>query len=156
MAIPGDCRVIGIGHPDRGDDAAGRVVLARLRAHLPAGVAASEADGEATDLLDRLDGARHAILVDASLADAPPGTIIRFDAATAPLPSGQFGMSTHGFGLAEAIELGRVLNRLPERCTVFAIVGRSFDLGAGLSAPVAAVIDEVATRVLAEIASTGS
>lgn len=143
--------VIGIGHPDRGDDAVGRLVATRLRGRVPAAVTVVEEEGEATRLVDRLRGTASAILVDASLSGAAVGTIHRFDAANDPLPEGNLGMSTHGFGLAEAIGLARALGSLPQRCVIYAIEARSFDLGAALSAEVAAAADDVVERVVAEI-----
>ena len=143
--------VIGIGHPDRGDDAIGRLVAASLRTRAPAGVTVIDEDGEATRLVDRLGDTASAILVDAALSGAAVGTVHRFDAARDPLPEGRPGMSTHGFGLATAIELARALGRLPPRCVVYAIEARSFDVGAALSAEVAAAADDVVERVLAEI-----
>jgi hydrogenase maturation protease len=142
--------VIGIGNPDRGDDAIGRVVAARLRGRVPASVAVMETDGEATGLMARFGTAANAILVDASLSGAPPGTIRRFDAVRQTLPSGKLGLSTHGFGLAEAIELARALGCLPKTCVVYAVEGDSFEPGEPLSPEVEAAADDVVERVLAE------
>jgi hydrogenase maturation protease len=147
--------VIGIGHPDRGDDAVGRVVAARLRGLVPETVSVVEADGEATGLMDRFDLAANAIVVDASLSGAPTGTIQRFDVANQTLPPGRLGMSTHGFGLAEAIELARCLGRLPKTCIVFAVEAGSFEPGEPLSPEVAAAADDVVERVLAETGRAG-
>ena len=61
--------------------------------------------------------------------------------AATPLPRGALGMSTHGFGLAEALELARALGQLPRRCIVYAIEGASFETGAPLSPEVAAAVD---------------
>ena len=143
--------VVGIGHPDRGDDAIGRLVATRLRGRVPDAVTVLDEEGETTRIVERLRGTASAILVDACLSGAAVGTIHRFDAAKDPLPEGRLGLSTHGFGLVEAIELARVLGSLPERCVVYAIEARSFDLGAALSAEVAAAADDVVERVLAEI-----
>ena len=142
--------VIGIGHPERGDDAIGRLVATRLRGRVPDAVTVLDEEGETTRIVERLRGTASAILVDASLSGAAAGTIHRFDVAKDPLPEGRLGLSTHGFGLVEAIELARVLGSLPERCVVYAIEARSFDLGAALSAEVAAAADDVVERVLAE------
>ena len=60
-------------------------------------------------------------------------------------------MSTHGFGLAAAIELGRTLGQLPAHVVVYAIEGKSFDTGAALSGPVAAAVSVVAERIRSEI-----
>ena len=143
--------VVGIGHPDRGDDAVGLVVADRLRGLVPDGVTVLSADGEGGALLDRLSQTKHAVVVDAALSGAPAGTIRRFDAAAEALPPAKYGMSTHGFGLAEAIALGRVLGRLPERCIVFAIEAESFAIGESLSPAVARAAEAVVAQVLAEV-----
>ena len=46
--------VVGIGNPDRGDDAVGRLVARALRGRVPADVRVVEQDGEATALLAEL------------------------------------------------------------------------------------------------------
>lgn len=143
--------VIGIGNPDRGDDAAGREVARLLRGTLPDGVEVVEHNGEATALLARLDGIAAAFLVDACASGAPAGTVRRFDVVAAPLPLDAFGLSTHGLGLSEAIELARTLGRLPSRCIVYAIEGECFEIGAALSPPVGAAAADLARRVAAEI-----
>ena len=143
--------VIGIGNPDRGDDAFGRVVAARLRGRLPEHMHLIEQDGEATALLDQLGDADAAILIDAAVSGGEPGQIRRFDAACEPLPAAKFGLSTHGFGLAEAIELARILGKLPSRCIVYAVEARSFELGAALSPELVRAVDDVVARVIAEV-----
>ena len=153
MAPGGPRRVVlGIGNPDRGDDGAGRTVARLLRPQLPSDIEVAEHDGEATDLLARLEGAAAAYLVDACATGAPAGTVYRFDVGATPLPQSRFGASTHGYGLAEAIELGRALGQLPRRCVVYAIEGGSFELGAPLSRPVDVAAADVARRLRAEIA----
>jgi hydrogenase maturation protease len=143
--------VIGIGNPDRGDDAFGRVVAARLRGRLPEHMHLIEQDGEATALLDQLGDADAAILVDAAVSGGEPGQIRRFDVACEPLPAVKFGLSTHGFGLTEAIELARILGKLPSRCIVYAVEARSFELGAALSPELVRAVDDVVARVIAEV-----
>ena len=149
--VPGRRIVIGIGNPDRGDDGAGRAVVQRLRGRLPDDVVLVEQGGETTALLASIEGAGAAFLVDACVSGAAPGTIRRLDAAATALPPG-LGLSSHGLGLAEAVELARLLGRLPPRCIVYAIEGGSFALGAPLSPPVAQAVAEVAARLAAEIA----
>jgi hydrogenase maturation protease len=143
--------VLGIGNPDRGDDAAGRAVAQHLRPLLPPDITVIEHGGEAAGLFAELDGTGAAFLVDASASGAPPGTIRRFDASEAPLPDLAADVSTHGFGLAMAIELARALGQLPARCIVYAIEGASFTAGAPLSPPVASAVVDVVRRLCAEI-----
>lgn len=145
--------VIGIGNPDRGDDAAGRLVARRLRGRLAEDVAILELRGEATELLAALEGPTSVVLVDACVSGVPPGTVRRFDAGAGPLPAGAFGLSSHGLGPAEAIELARALGQLPPRCLVYAIEGASFEIGAPLSDRVAAALAAVADRIAADLSS---
>ena len=112
------CRqiVLGIGNAERGDDAAGRTVARLLQGRLPDDVEIAELEGEATELLAKFEGIDAAFLVDACWSGAPAGTIRRLDVNVTPLQQGLFSLSTHGFGLAEAVELARVLTQLPPYC----------------------------------------
>ena len=149
--MPPRIMVIGIGNIERGDDGAGRAVARLLRHMLPGGMEIVEQDGEATALLARLQGASAVYLVDACMSNAPPGTVHRIDAHHAPLPQASSDLSTHGFGLAAAIELGRALGQLPPRAIVYAIEAESFAAGAPLSESVAAATVIVADRIRSEI-----
>ena len=153
-----DTIVLGIGNPNRGDDAAGLMAARLLRGMLPAGTAdcngmleVIEHDGEAASLLARLDGVRRAFLIDACVSAGPHGTMQRFDVSHDPLPRGRFGLSTHSLGLADVIELGRALGQLPSYCIVYAIEGSLFQEGAPLSPEVAAAVGDVVSRLRSEI-----
>lgn len=143
--------VIGIGNLERGDDAAGRMVLRRLRRRLTADVELIEHSGEAASLLASLEGASTAYLIDACNSGSPPGTLFRFEAALCPWPRALRSCSTHGLGLAEALELAAALGTLPARCLVYAIEGARYALGDHLSAPVRAQIDSLVPQLVAEI-----
>src|SRR5690349_12163619 len=108
------CIVLGIGNPDRGDDGAGRAVARQLWELSLQDVEVIEHRGEATALVAQMNGAASVFLIDACTSGAPPGTIRRFDVSAAPVPAEiALGLSTHGFGLAAAIELARSLGQLP-------------------------------------------
>ena len=145
-------RVIGVGNPDRGDDGAGPAVARWIAGRLPPDVEVMEHGGEATSLLAAIEGAGAVYLVDACVAGGKPGDLHRFDAAAGPLPSNTFGFSSHGLGLAEALELARALGQLPPRCVVYAIEGESFESGLGLSPAVAAAVAEAGRRLLDDLA----
>lgn len=139
-------RIVGLGNAMRGDDAVGPVVVRRLRELLPA-ADVLERSGEPADLLEVLgDGVEEVVLVDAVSSGAPPGEVHRFDASVVALPFAA-GASTHGLGLAETIELGRALGRLPPRLLVYGIEGRAFELGAPLSPEVASAAAAVAAEL---------
>jgi hydrogenase maturation protease len=153
--------VIGVGNPDRGDDAAGPTVVRDLRNGVIAGPAPVirsadieivEHSGEAATLVMQMDGAERVFLIDACVSGAPPGTIHRFDVDSAAMPTLVSAFSTHGFGLATAVELARALGQLPRRCIIYAIEGAAFEPGAPLSPPVAAAAVKVVHRLRAEIA----
>jgi hydrogenase maturation protease len=144
------CRVIGIGNRDRGDDAAGLEVARRLKQAGTAEVV--EMDGRIDALLEAFDGVETAYVVDAAMFGGAKGAVLRLDAADGALPTSLDGYSTHGLGLAQGIELARVLKRLPKRCVVFAIQAEGFDQGEGLSPAVATAVAEVERLIQAELA----
>ncbi|MCS7315182.1 MAG: hydrogenase maturation protease [Bryobacterales bacterium] len=139
--------VIGVGHPDCGDDAAGCLVARRLR---ELGLRAIELSGEATTLMNAWEGEQEVIVVDATLTGATPGTIQIWDAAAAPLRRESLRCSTHGMGVAEAVELARALGRLPAHFRIYGIEGRKFEPGQTPSPEVTAAIEEAARRILEE------
>ena len=143
--------VIGVGNADCGDDGVGLTVARRLMIRPPDGVRVVEHTGEWMSLLDCLSSAESAYMVDACMAGGPPGTISRFDVAAAALPHVAFGCSTHGMGLAHAVELARALGRLPHRCVLYAIDGRRFEIGAPLSQEVAIAAERVADLIRGEL-----
>jgi hydrogenase maturation protease len=143
--------VVGIGNPDRGDDAIGRLVARRLHELAPAGVQVAEVDGEPARLVGLLDGRPAAWLIDAASSGATPGTIQRFDVVVRPLPARLGSASSHGVGVAEAIELARALGALPVSCIVITIEGARFEPGGQLTPAVAAAGEAVARRLQAEL-----
>jgi hydrogenase maturation protease len=143
--------VIGIGNAYAHDDAAGLLVARAVRAELSEGVEVLEQSGEGAALMESWTGARAAIVIDAARSSGPPGAVHRFDAGREPLPAETFRGSTHAFGLYQAVEVARSLGRLPPRLTVFAIEGRDFTAGIGLSAELAGALPAAVAAVMREI-----
>ena len=148
--------VIGVGNPYRRDDGVGSAVAELLR-DLP-GVEVAQSLGETTDLMELWDGADLAILVDAILVDAILVDAVRTDPARPgrihrlSVPAAGCGAaSTHGPGLGEAVELARVLDRLPARLVLYAVEVTDVGHGRGLSLPVAAASRRLAERIRAEV-----
>jgi len=144
-------RVVGVGNRWRSDDGIGPAVAARLRELAP-DLDVVVREGEPVALLDALEGAGAAVVVDAVSSGGAPGTVHRLDATTEPLPRELFARSTHHLGLADAVELGRALDRLPARLVVVGIEGASWDAGDELSPEVAAALEPAAAAVLEEVA----
>ena len=91
--------VICLGNDLRGDDGAGLEVARLLRPLLPAHVALLESDGDPAEIVDAWAGAPLAVVVDAVVSGAPPGTVHHqagLDARAGSRPS------SHALGLADA------------------------------------------------------
>jgi len=144
--------VIGIGNRFRRDDGIGPILADRLAAR---GIESIEQSGEGTALMEAWSQADHVILIDAASSGAPPGTVHRFDAASEAVPAGLFHYSSHQFAVAEAIEMARVLGRMPQRMDVFGIEGYDFSYGEGLSPEVSRSIDRAEGLILAELRENG-
>ena len=132
--------MIGVGHPDRGDDGVGPAVAARLQT---LGVDAVVVHGDCARLIDLWSDRDRVVVVDAMRTDDAAGTVRRFDARIDPLPTEAFRSSSHLFGLAEAVALARALDRLPRELIVYGVAGARFDLGAALSPAVEQAADRV-------------
>ena len=140
--------IIGFGNRDRGDDGVGPITVDRLLAR---GIAAVEHSGDGAALLDAWEGSGRVIIVDAMRSGAQPGAIRRFDAGRERLPRCAFGVSSHLFGLVEAVETARALGRLPSSLIVFGIEGGSYGFGDPLSPPVHEAMHDLVERVIDEL-----
>jgi hydrogenase maturation protease len=139
--------VIGCGNRDRSDDGAGVMVAERVR---KLGVQAEICTGESLALIEAWSRADDVILVDTVVTGAPAGKVWLWNARSQRI-QGSVSTSTHGFGVAEAIELAYLLDRLPHRLQVLGIEGRRFDVGGDLSPEVVCAVEEAVQRVVAEV-----
>lgn len=138
--------VIGVGQPDRGDDAAGSAVVAAVRRLAP-DVATTEVTSPVR-LVDAWDGYDDVVVVDAVMSGRAPGEVTVLEAGAGPLPARPGAGGSHGFGVAEAVELARALDRLPRRLLVVGLEAATFEHGRGLSPAVAAGVDAAVRSVL--------
>jgi len=146
--------VVGLGNRDRGDDAVGPRVAERLRGRLPAGVDLVVHAGGGLDLLEVWEGCSEVVVVDAVRGSGPAGDVVRLDASREPVASTVAPASSHGIGLAEAVELARSLDRLPERLIVVGVEAGSFEPGAALSPALEHALARAADTVLAVLEET--
>jgi len=149
--MPPETLVIGVGNAFRGDDGVGLIVAHRLRALTLPGVTILEQSGEGAALVESWGSAGRVIVVDAVSSGSEPGTIHRLEVTDQPLPAHFSGGSPHAFGLAEAVELARQLDRLPSSLIIYGIEGQDFTLGADPSPEVQAAADEVASQIAQEL-----
>jgi hydrogenase maturation protease len=148
--------VVGVGNDLRRDDAAGLEAVRALRPLLSGCLAqridVREHERETLGLIELLEDAAAALIVDAVRSGAPPGTVHRVDAARAPVPERlHSSSSTHAIGVADAIELARSLGRLPAEAIVYGVEGCDLAAGEGLSEPVRAAVAPLAGELLREV-----
>jgi hydrogenase maturation protease len=136
--------ILGYGNDNRCDDAAGLVAARRLRSM---GFDAVELQGDAMELMEAWSGQPEAIVIDAVTTGAQPGTITVWEPNRTSLPPDRFPCSTHGLGLAEAVELARVLARLPGHLTIYGIEAGRFDRGGPLSPEVDEAVDQLVGQI---------
>lgn len=141
-------RIYGVGNRLRGDDGVGLYVADRLR---ESGFAATSWTADLTGLLEEWVGAERVILIDAMEGGGAPGSVHRLQAGAVRLEGGRFRFSSHGMGLAEAIELALALGRAPCAWEICAIVGECFGYGETLSPAVREGAEALVRQLSAEI-----
>jgi len=146
--------IVGIGNRERGDDGAGAAVIDRLAGSVGTGVRLLRELSVPSRLLDSWTSSDEVTVIDAMLSGAEPGTVSRFDALDGPLPVESFGLSTHGFGLGQTIELARATGGLPASLAVYGIEALQVDPGSGLSPEVSAAVEQVAQWILDDLRRT--
>jgi hydrogenase maturation protease len=148
--------IIGCGNFDRGDDSAGLLVARRLQSLgvKIRGVEIIEHGGESFSLMDGWSGCEEVILVDATAPSGSPGRVRVWNIHTERLPEDFSPSSTHAFGVREAVELARVMNRLPQTLLIYGIEGKQFSRGAPPSPEVECAVVSVTEQVSMRIASS--
>jgi hydrogenase maturation protease len=148
--------VVGLGSPDRGDDAVGPLVARRVAARgVPARVVERE---DPTALLDLWSDVDLAVVVDAVRGDGPAGELVVLESGrdSAPLPEAAWVRTgrggTHAFGLAAAVELARALRRLPPRVVLVGVTAGGFGYGEPLTDAVAAAVPRAVAAVVGIVA----
>lgn len=145
--------IIGVGSPF-GDDRLGWVAAEQLRdfLHLNAGperIVVSILDRPGAMLLAQWKETDEVIVIDAMRSRSAPGTWRRLAVDDLAL---SYPATSHGFGVASALELARELGNLPRRLCVYGIEIDASWPGPGLSPAVAAAMPALVREVEAEVA----
>lgn len=142
--------IIGCGNEFRGDDAAGIAVIRQLEGEPLPDTDLRECSGEGAALMDAWSGYDEVVIIDAASGGIAPGEVREWDACRQPTPSEWRSASTHSFGVADAIEVGRALNSLPPRLSIVAIGGKQFDAGFPLSNEVQQTVEALIRRLTSQ------
>lgn len=148
--------VLGLGNPLLGDDSVGLKVAALVRERLAGreGVDVAEEEAGGLRLMERMTGYDRAVLVDACVSGARPGTIRRIGPDELPT---QRTAIAHGIDLPRALALGRSLGLpMPAVVRVVAIEAESvLEFRESMTSAVAAAIEPAVAAVIEEIEETG-
>lgn len=145
--------IIGMGNPLLSDDGVGIAVAHAVAESLKQrmDLTVTELHTGGIRLMEAMAGFRRAVVVDAMLSGAPPGTVQRFDPAEFVTTKNTF--SSHDTDFATAYDLGRMAGvPLPEQVSFWGIEAREFDLfGERFTDEVAAALPEAVNLIVAQI-----
>jgi hydrogenase maturation protease len=144
-------RVIGLGNEYRNDDGIGPYIARRL-SHVSRGLfSVEECSGEGTQLMEAWKGADAVFLIDSMSGGQESGHVCRIDVWSKEMAPASFRHSTHAFGIAESIELDKVIGGLPKTCIVFGVEGEDFGFGTSVTVSAKQAADKVIGAIVAEV-----
>jgi len=148
--------VLGLGNILLSDDGVGVRVAERLieRYHFPPEVQVMDGGTLGLDLLGYVEDADRLVVVDALDVGARPGTLARLvdDEVPAFLAP---KISPHQMGLADLLAASRLSGHFPDELVLWGVQPESLDVGLELSPTVAAQVESLVERVLAELNRRG-
>lgn len=143
--------LIGIGNMFRKDDAVGIHIARKLQDVSGEHIDIIEASGEGTELINAWADYQLVYIFDAVMNQGETGRIYRLEASKERFPTDFFKYSSHAFSLAEAVELSRILDKLPDKLIVFGVEGSDYGFGEELSEKVAQASERVVLQVIEEL-----
>lgn len=138
--------VVGCGNLLRGDDGVGPVLIRHLWDRgVPPGARLVDGGTAGMDVAFQMRGAQRVVIVDASATGSQPGTVHRVPGAELTDLPPLTGLHTHAFRWDHAIPFARwaLGAACPTDITVFLIEAAQVELGAELSEPVQAAMEQV-------------
>lgn len=137
-----------VGNIYRSDDAVGPIISENLRKQNLHGVKLLEIDNDGLSIIQEWSNNDKVIIVDASFSNQPAGTIFRFDLLREQVPYSRFNFSTHNLNFADTIKLAKQLDNLPTELRLFAIEGKSFNLGTEVTPEVIEASNVVSKEII--------
>lgn len=144
--------ILGIGNVLMGDEGIGVHVVRHLQnMPLPEGVACLDGGTGSFNLLEPMQRAQKVILIDATIDGAPAGTVRRLT----PRFSKDYPrtLTAHDIGLKDLLDAFYLLGHVPEVILYAISIAALQEVGTELSPEIAAVVEEVAGKVIEEMNS---
>jgi hydrogenase maturation protease len=144
--------IICLGNRFRSDDGVGLYIADTIRSYGNELVEVVDNISDSAALMDTWSNKDRVFIVDAVNSNGKPGAIYRFDVSNKNIPADIFARySTHSINLAEAIEMAKILARMPKSLVVFGIEGADFEAGTGLAPEVEKAASAVIATLLREV-----
>lgn len=146
-------KILGCGNTLMGDDGVGIRVIEKLQEmKLPENVEIIDAGVGGMAILSWIEDADKVVIVDAvQTGNEPAGTVYEFTDKELP-PSEMFMLSLHDLNLVDTINVGRVVQKMPEVIVIIGVeVKRVAEFTKELTPEVEGAIPEVLDLVLKEL-----
>lgn len=153
MVNKGRVAIIGVGNLLMGDDGVGIHVVRELeKIDLPANVDVYDAMTNSFMVLEYMDGAKKAIIIDAYTGGRKPGSIyrIRFDPEALKY-SDRVELSLHDMDFIDALNSGREAYNYPGEIVILGVEPERVSLNTELSPTLRKALPEIIKTLLAEI-----
>ena len=148
--------VLGLGNILLGDEGVGVRVIERLQTlyTFPEETQVMDGGTLALDLLPYVEDTDRLLVVDAVDMRAEPGTVVRISNEEVPTFL-SIKVSPHQMGLADILSAARLLGHYPEDLVLWGVQPGKIEATLELSPPVAAQVDVLADKVLADLSRWG-
>ena len=149
--------VLGLGNVLLGDEGVGVRVIEYLleRYDFPQEVRVMDGGTLGLDLLPYLEDASRLLVVDAVQSRQPPGTLVRLERDEIPIFLSAAKVSPHQEGLQDLLAVAALKGYLPAEVVFWGAQVGSMGVSLELSPAVAAQVEPLAQKILAELAGWG-
>jgi hydrogenase maturation protease len=147
----------GIGNVLMGDDGIGPFIarLIESRYEFPENVSVVDLGTPGLDLVVHLSRHDIAILVDAVDNGRAAGSLTLYSKSDIVRHGPPVRMDPHSPALAETLLLGDFSGEGPKEVALIGVTGQSYEFDTGLSEPVRGSVEEIVTRVIAQLEQLG-
>jgi hydrogenase maturation protease len=148
--------VLGIGNLVMSDDGVGVKVVQQLQREyrFPDNVEVMDGGTLGLDLLPKLEGLDHLIVVDAVETGKRPGTSVRLTGEELPIAL-ETKLSPHQMGLKDLLSVARLLGHSPGEMLLIGVQPGSIEMDTELTPEVEAAVEVLVANVLVELEKIG-
>ena len=149
--------VLGLGNLVMTDDALGSRTVVELekRYQFPEQVVLLDGGTLGLDLLPRLEGIEHLLVIDALQMNGKPGEVFRLEGDEVPRAFAN-KLSVHQMGLQDLLAVAELQGHLPAQLVVWGAQSKSIEMGMEMTLEVGAAMEQVIDGICEELARWGA